>query len=212
MSRPRRIEFSGSVHHAMARGNAKQSIFLDDRDRIRFLALLHNAVIKHQWVCHAYCLMPNHYHLMIELKQPSLSAGMQYLNAAYAQYFNQRHGRVGHVFQGRFKSLLIEKDSYLLQLSRYIVLNPVRARMVELPSQFDWSSYRATAGMGEPHPCLTRDWLLATFAKNRSLAQQRYASFVSAGISVPCPWQQVRHAYFLGSDAFISKHLDKGST
>src|SRR4030042_5793823 len=127
MARPLRIEFPGAVYHVTSRGNARQTIFIDDEDRGGFLDLLSIVVERFNWICHAYCLMGNHYHLLIETPDGNLSKGMRELNGIYTQHFNRRHGRVGHVFQGRFKAILVEKDSYLLELCRYIVLNPVRA-------------------------------------------------------------------------------------
>ncbi len=122
MARPLRIEFAGALYHVNARGNAQENIYRNDGDRERFLALLQNAVNRYDWYCHAYCLMDNHYHLLIETGAPTLSKGMKYLNGTYTQYVNRRHHRVGHVFQGRFKAILIQKDAYLLELARYIVL------------------------------------------------------------------------------------------
>jgi REP element-mobilizing transposase RayT len=125
MARPLRIEFAGALYHITARGNARQDIYLTDDDRELFLEMLQRVNDRHQWQCHAYCLMSNHYHLLIETQTPSLSKGMKMLNGTYTQSFNRTHNRVGHVFQGRFKGILVEKDSYLLELARYIVLNPV---------------------------------------------------------------------------------------
>ena len=157
MARPLRIEFSGALYHVTARGNAQQDIYLTDDDRQEFLSLLQRACDRYHWLCHAYCLMTNHYHLLIETQTPTLSKGMKYLNGTYTQAFNRRHKRVGHVFQGRYKGILVEKDSYLLELSRYIVLNPVRAHMVRSAKDWPWSSYRATAGFAKAHPLLTKD-------------------------------------------------------
>ncbi len=130
MARPLRIEFAGARYHITSRGNARENIYRDNSDRDSFLELLYKTNIQHDWICHAYCLMPNHYHLLIETRKPTLSKGMKYLNGSYTQRYNRRHQRIGHVFQGRYKSILIEKESYLRKLSRYIVLNPVRARIV----------------------------------------------------------------------------------
>src|SRR5579859_3715129 len=129
MARPLRIEFSGAFHHVMARGNARQNIFRDTQDRQAFLAGLKRVCERFDWRIWAYCLMDNHYHLLVETLEPTLSRGMREINGVYTQGFNRRHSRVGHVFQGRYKSLLIEKDAYLLELSRYIVLNPVKAKI-----------------------------------------------------------------------------------
>ena len=150
MARPLRIEFAGALYHVTARGNARQDIYEDDDDRRIFLKYLARVCDRHEWLCHAYCLMPNHYHLLVETGKPTLSKGMMYLNGVYTQYYNRQHARVGHLFQGRFKAVLVEKDAYLLELSRYIVLNPVRG-VAKLAKGWLWSSYRATAGLA-PSP------------------------------------------------------------
>src|SRR5450759_1095392 len=128
MACPLRIESPGAIYHVTARGNAREAIFRDDADRDLFLAALGEVVTRFGWLFHAYCLMDNHYHLLIETSQGNLSPGMRQLNGVYTQRVNRRHARVGHVFQGRFKAILVERDSYLLELARYIVLNPVRPR------------------------------------------------------------------------------------
>jgi len=203
MARPLRIEFAGALYHVTARGNAQADIFDDDADRQQFLSLLLNTVTRCDWYCHAYCLMDNHYHLLIETSTPSLSRGMKFLNGTYTQYFNRQHHRVGHVFQGRFKSILVQKDAYLLELARYIVLNPVRAQMVRSAKDWRWSSYRATAGYVDNDACLTTDWILAGFAKTRNVAQQRYRNFVRDGEGQSSPWQQLKNQIYLGSDEFV---------
>ena len=205
MARPLRIEFAGALYHITSRGNAQHAIYLTNDDRQQFLALLQNTVQRYDWYCHAYCLMDNHYHLLIETHTPSLSKGMKYLNGTYTQYFNRQHHRVGHVFQGRYKSILVEKDSYLLELARYIVLNPVRAQMVRNAQNWPWSSYRATAGYVENHPCLTTDWVLAGFSTAKQKAQQRYSEFVNAGNKQPSPWQQLKNQIYLGADDFVNE-------
>ncbi|MCK9609439.1 MAG: transposase, partial [Methylomonas sp.] len=205
MARPLRIEFAGAIYHVTSRGNARNDIYAADDDRQRFLALLQNTVARYDWYCHAYCLMDNHYHLLIETNAPTLSKGMKRLNGTYTQYFNRQHNRVGHVFQGRFKAILVEKDCYLLELARYIVLNPVRAQMVRSAKNWPWSSYRATAGYIEKHPCLTTDWMLAGFSENQQTAQQRYRDFVEAGKKQPSPWLQLKNQIYLGADAFIDE-------
>ena len=130
MSRPLRIEYVGALYHVTARGDNKAEIYLDDGDREQFLVTLEEVCRRFNWVLHTYCLMDNHYHLLIETPESNLSSGMRQLNGVYTQRFNRKHERVGHVFQGRFKSILVQKEYYLLELARYIVLNPVRARMV----------------------------------------------------------------------------------
>ncbi|WP_347988116.1 transposase [Methylomonas sp. AM2-LC] len=143
MARPLRIELAGGLYHVTSRGNAHHDIFLDDDDRLCWLEIFGQVCERFNWICHAYCLMTNHYHVVIETIEGNLSAGMRQLNGVYTQSFNRRHQRVGHVYQGRFKGILVEKESYLLELSRYVVLNPVRVLMVSLPGQWKWSSYNA---------------------------------------------------------------------
>jgi putative transposase len=203
MARPLRIEFSGALYHVTSRGNARQDIYLDDQDREVFLECFSRACLRHLWQCHAYCLMGNHYHLLIETGDATLSKGMKYLNGTYTQLFNRRYQRLGHVFQGRFKAILVEKDAYLQELARYIVLNPVRARMVRSAKDWAWSSYRATAGMKTPPEFLSVDWLLGVFGKRRAAAQLAYREFVAAGAGVPSPWQALKNQIYLGSDEFL---------
>ncbi len=203
MARPLRIEFAGALYHVTARGNARQDIFLNDIDRRDFLELLHRACDRYQWLCHAFCLMSNHYHALIETRAATLSKGMKYINGSYTQNFNRRHKRVGHVFQGRFKAILVEKDSYLLELARYIVLNPVRAQMVRSARDWPWSSYRATAGLADPPPALTTDWILGNFGRQGGAAQEAYRRFVQQGRNQPSPWQSLKNQIYLGSDAFV---------
>jgi putative transposase len=209
MARPLRIEFAGALYHVTSRGNAREAIYLTDEDRQQFLTLLENTVKRYDWYCHAYCLMGNHYHLLIETNTPALSKGMKYLNGTYTQYFNRRHQRVGHVFQGRFKAILVQKEAYLLELARYIVLNPVRAQMVRSAKDWPWSSYRATAGYTDNHPCLTTDWILAGFSEIKNEAQQRYSDFVRAGLRQPSPWQQLKNQIYLGTDHFVHEMQSK---
>ncbi len=157
MARPLRIEYPGAVYHVTSRGNEKKPIFKDDDDRASFLSILARVNKRYNWLCHAYCLMDNHYHLLLETPEGNLALGMRQLNGVYTQTFNKRHNRAGHLLQGRYKGILVQKDSHLLDVSRYVVLNPVRARMVETPDTWKWSSYRATAGKSGPHACLTID-------------------------------------------------------
>ena len=144
MARSLRIEFPGALYHITSRGDGQERIYTSEEDRYLFLNTLSEVCLRCTWVCYAYCLMNNHYHLLIETPAGNLSKGMQLLNGIYTQKFNRIHNRVGHVFQGRFKAILVDKDSYLLELSRYIVLNPVRAQMVTSPHEWKWSSYLAT--------------------------------------------------------------------
>ena len=210
MARPLRIEYPGAVYHITTRGNAYQDVFLDDTDREEFLEILEQTVDRFNWLCHAYCLMTNHYHLLIETVDPTLSRGMRQLNGVYTQAFNRRHERVGHLFQGRYKAILVEKEAYLLELSRYIVLNPVRAKMVKKPEEWEWSSYRATAGLSEVPPFLTTDWILSQFADERKKAQRLYRRFVAKETG-RSPWDDLKGQIYLGSEKFI-KSIPKPKT
>ena len=149
MARPLRLEFAGAIYHLTARGNRREDIFEDNVDREVFLSVLEKVCDTYNWVCHAYCLMSNHYHLLIETPDGNLSKGMRQLNGVYTQAHNRKHGRSGHVFQGRYKAIVVEKEAYLLELCRYIVLNPVRAGMVRSAKDWPWSSYRAKREQGQ---------------------------------------------------------------
>jgi putative transposase len=203
MVRPLRIEYAGALYHITARGNRRQNIYYDDQDRQEFLDILEKTIERNFWLCHTYCLMSNHYHLIIKLSDPTLSRGMRYLNGVYSQYLNRKYKRVGHVFQGRFKGLLVEKGSYLLELSRYVVLNPVRAKMVSGAGDWPWSSYRATVGITPPNDWLTVDWILRGFGENRLDATRAYQRFVSQGKVRASIWGEVKNQIYLGSDQFI---------
>lgn len=205
MARPLRIEYEGAIYHITSRGNARQDIYADDEDRECFLDYLLQCCELFGWVCHAYCLMSNHYHLMIETPEANLSKGMRHLNGVYTQYYNRRHGRVGHLYQGRFKSILLEKQSHLLELSRYVVLNPVRAEMVRSAKDWRWSSYRATAGLVDCPAFLSIAWLLGCFGTDQSAAQLKYRKFVSGGRGQASPWRQLKNQIYLGSDDFIKQ-------
>jgi REP element-mobilizing transposase RayT len=202
MARPLRIEYDGAVYHVTSRGNAKKPIFKDDIDRRLFLNILEKVTKRYNWLCHAYCLMGNHFHLAIETPDGNLSKGMKHLNGVYTQTFNKKNRRVGHVFQGRYKAILIQKESHLLEVCRYIVLNPVRAGIETKPDNWRWSSYRATAGIGKPHPCLTIDWVLGQFHKNRNQAQKEYRRFVIAAKGKERIWSEIRAQSILGEDEF----------
>ncbi len=211
MTRPLRIEYAGAVYHITSRGNEKKAVFKDDQDRINFLNTLQHVNKRYNWFCHAYCMMDNHYHLLIETPDGNLSLGMRQLNGVYTQLFNKRHQRTGHLFQGRYKSILIQKDSHLLEVCRYVVLNPVRARMVERPEVWQWSSYSATAGRESP-PCLTTDWILGQFSRKRAKAEQEYRQFVEWGIGKETIWREVKGQSILGEDDFVEgliSHIKK---
>ncbi len=203
MARPLRIEFTSALYHVTSRGDGREDIYLDDADRRQCLSLLGAVTKRFNWVVHAYCLMNNHYHLLVETPDSNLAQGMRHFNGVYTQRFNQRHQRVGHVFQGRYKAILVHKDSYLLELARYIVLNPVRAGMVRSAKDWPWSSYRATAGHTTSTPWLNADWVLSTLAIRKEKARQRYATFVAQGKNQPTVWTQLTNQIYLGPDHFV---------
>jgi len=205
MTRPLRLEFAGALYHITSRGDRREDIYENDKDHQSFLQLLGQVCDRHNWLCHAYCLMSNHYHLLIETPDANLSKGMRHLNGVYTQSFNREHSRVGHVFQGRYKAILVEKQSYLLEVARYIVLNPVRAQMVRSAREWPWSSYRATAGLASCPTCLHTDWILAAFGRRKQQAVDAYKQFVSEGKGQPSPWQVLRNQVYLGSEAFVDK-------
>ncbi len=205
VARPLRVEFPGALYHVTARGNAGQTIYLDDKDRRRFLELYADVSERLNWLCHAYCLMTNHYHFVIETIEPNLSKGMQQLNSTYAQWFNRHHNRHGHLFQGRFKAIIVQRGSYLLELARYVVLNPQRAGLVRDALHWPWSSYRATSGMAPAPSWLTTDWILSQFGATRDAAINAYRAFVAEGIRSNTPWDHLRGQIYLGEHSFAER-------
>jgi REP element-mobilizing transposase RayT len=208
MARQLRIEYPGAVYHVTSRGNAKKKIFRDEADRDKFLEALSIVVTRFNWLCHAYCLMDNHYHLLIETPDANLSRGMRQLNGIYTQSYNRRHKKTGHIFQGRYKAVLVEKESYLLELSRYVVLNPVRAKIVEKPEDWKWSSYPFTVGLRKALQYLTVDWILGQFGSSRRKAEKRYKEFVLSGVKEESPWRNLKGQILLGEEGFIEKFKD----
>jgi len=210
MARPLRIEYPGAVYHVTSRGDGREAIYLTDEDREMFLKVLSHVVERFGWVCHAWCLMTNHYHLMIETPKANLSQGMRHLNGVYTQRFNRTHGRVGHVFQGRFKAILVEKDSHLLELCRYIVCNPVAAGMVKDAADWPWSSYQATAGLEQAPAFTCVDWVLEQFSDS----QIRYREYVDKALKEDAPLQGAMGSHVLGSNEFrenLQKKTNAGS-
>ncbi len=208
MARPLRIEYPGAVYHVTSRGNGRKDIFEDDQDRQIFLSILGSVVKRYNWLCHAYCLMDNHYHLMIETPDANLSSGMRQLNGVYTQRYNRRHQKPGHIFQGRFKAILVQKENYLLELCRYVVLNPVRAGIVKKIEAWRWSSYLATAGIGKEPEYLTTGWILGFFNSRRTIAKRRYRSFVQEGIHGSASWEELQNQVLLGEEEFVEKFKD----
>jgi len=209
VSRPLRLEFPGALYHVTSRGDRREAIYDDDEDRLLFYDVLDEVYQRYRWRLHAYCLMDNHYHLLVETPDANLSQGMRHLNGVYTQRYNSKQRRVGHVFQGRYKAILVQKESYLLELSRYIVLNPVRARMVRAAKDWPWSSYRATTGKTDIPEWLYVDWLLSVYSKQRSEAVKCYKQFVVEGKGQPSPWEQLKNQVYLGNERFVKQMQDK---
>ncbi len=205
MSRPLRLEFPDALYHITSRGDRREDIYEDDPDRETFLTVFESVVSRFNWRCYAYCLMGNHYHLLVQTPDGNLSKGMRQLNGVYTQAYNRRHHKTGHLFQGRYKAILVDKDAYLLELSRYIVLNPVKANMVKQVDAWHWSSYRSMTGRVSSPEWLSGDYLLAQFDRNRNRAIKQYKSFVKAGIKHGPIWGQITNQMYLGNSAFIEK-------
>lgn len=205
MARPLRLEFAGALYHVTSRGDHQDAIYLTDEDRNTYLKILGDVCERYNWVVHAYCLMNNHYHILVETPDGNLSKGMRHLNGVYTQYFNRTHQRVGHVYQGRYKAIIVQKEAYLLEVARYIVLNPVRTQMIRSARDWPWSSYRATAGQVDSPSWLDSQWIIAHFAKRRATAIERYKQFVSEGKNQPSIWEQLRNQIFIANEDYIEE-------
>jgi REP element-mobilizing transposase RayT len=203
MARPLRLEHSGAIWHVTARGNERGDVFRDDVDREAFLSVLGRTVSLYGWRLHAYVLMGNHYHLLVETPEPTLSRGMRDLNGVTTQRFNRRHGRTGHLFEGRFKAILVEREVHLLEVARYVVLNPVRVGLARSAASWPWSSFKATAGLAEGPEWLETAWTIEQFGRRPAEARRRYVAFVAEGkTSGYDPWSHLHGQVFLGSEAF----------
>lgn len=209
MARPLRIEYAGALYHVTSRGDRREDIYHDDKDRLMWLDVFTHVCSRFNWRCHAWCLMDNHYHILIETAEGNLSQGMRQLNGVYTQRNNRKHGRVGHVFQGRYKAILVQKDEYLLELSRYVVLNPVRAGIVDDLHEWQWSSYGAMTGKSAPQDWLETDWTLGFFGQQRKRAITKYIDFVRAGVGLPPVWENLKYQIYLGNDEFAEKMKHK---
>jgi len=203
------LEYPGAVYHVTSRGNDQADIFLTDDDRKLFVSLLRDEVGQQGWLCFAWCLMDNHYHFLVETPEANLSRGMQRLNGRYTQGFNRRHGRVGHIFQGRYKAILVEKDAHLLELCRYIVLNPVRVGMVESTEQWRWSSHHEVLRSESSGGWLAVDALLGLFSPRREEALDYYTHFIADGMGSDSPWSQLHGQIYLGGEAFLTESREK---
>jgi len=212
MSRPLRIEFPGAIYHVTSRGDRREPIFVDDIDRRSLLAVLAQGMQRFNAQVLAYCLMTNHYHFVLHTREANLSRLMRHVNGVYTQAFNRRHGKIGHLFQGRFKAILVDRDAYLLEVCRYVELNPVRANMVPNPLDWPWSSYRAHVGEEETPAWLDtaglHGYLLGRDAANSAdhkRAARRYAKLVSAGRDAKLWDQALNKQIYLGDDAFVER-------
>ena len=210
MGRPLRIEYPGAVYHVTSRGNERRNIFLGDADRRKFLRILEDYHERYGILIHCYVLMDNHYHLVAETPQANLTKLMHGINSGYTGYFNRKHARVGHLFQGRYRGILVDKDAYLLELSRYIHLNPVRAKLVDKPEQYAWSSYSSYIAKGKEIPWLESNWILSQFGLDRNTSRKRYREFVSKAVeeSTESPFGELYGQVILGTAKFIEKTKD----
>ncbi|MYM35117.1 addiction module toxin RelE [Duganella sp. FT94W] len=206
MNRPLRLQFAGAVYHVTSRGDRQQLIFHDDKDRYAWLDMLAQVCARFNFTVHSFCLMGNHYHLLIETGDANLATGMRQLNGQYSRYFNRRHQRAGHVFQGRYVAILVQKESHLRELARYVVLNPLRANMVSRLEAWPWSSYALMIQPVAPPSWLRTDWILGQFGTNRANAIAAYRQFVAAGRGLASPIESVRHQLLLGDDDFVARH------
>ncbi len=208
MARKPRIHYPGAVYHVILRGNGKQNIFFEEQDRYRFYLLLQEGIERYRHLVHAFCLMTNHIHLVVQVADIPLSRIMQNLSFRYTRWANWRHDRSGHLFQGRYKSVLVDGDSYLLELVRYVHLNPVRARMVTAPEEYPWTSHRAYCGR-EVIPWLTTEPTLSMFSAKRASALRAYVAFIRDGLAggrrPEFHGEGVADSRVYGDDAFVAR-------
>jgi REP element-mobilizing transposase RayT len=207
MARPLRLEFEGALYHVTSRGDRRESIFEDDSDRKTLLDVVEQGAKRFDAVVFAYCLMDNHYHFVIQTRLANLSRLMRHVNGIYTQAYNRRHSKVGHLFQGRFKAVLVDRDAYLLEVCRYVDLNPVRSGMVRRPQDWTWSSYRAHTGRIEGPAWLDSTVLhrqLASRAPRRD-GPGRYAEFVAQGRNVKLWEEALAGQIYLGDETFVQQ-------
>ena len=211
MARPLRISYPGALYHVTARGNEKKDIYKNDRDRKKFLEYLKSATERYGARIHVYCLMSNHYHLLLETPDGNLSEIMRHINGAYTTYYNIKRGRSGHLLQGRYRALLVEADEYAEELSRYIHLNPVKAGIIEKPEAYNWSSCQDYYGTRPSPDWLQQDFLLSYFGKKQTIARQRYREFCkrALGQKIKNPLDNVIGSTFLGSQEFVEYIKEK---
>lgn len=209
MSRPLRIEYPGAVYHLTARANGRQKLFTNTKDANLFIELLAREIAQQRWICHAYCLLEDHYHLVIETPEMNLSRGIGRLNMSYSQWFGRVHNETGHLFHGRYKSIILQKDPYLLQVCRHVVLNPVRIQAVNQADQWRWSSYRALA-LTEPKPIwLQCDWINYRLSGGKRGPATSWKDFVAKGINEPSPWEDLIAGHYLGDAKFLTEITER---
>jgi REP element-mobilizing transposase RayT len=210
MARPLRITYPGAFYHITSRGNEKKDIFTNERDKEKFIEYLESATQRYSAVIHIYCLMNNHYHLLLETPIGNLPQIMRHINGAYTNYFNTKWKRSGHLFQGRYKAILVDVDEYAKVLSRYIHLNPVRAEMVQTPEEYNWSCYQYYIGKKKPPEWIRTDFILGYFGSRRSAAQRGYQRYVNQLVNSEYenPLNEVVGSCLLGSQGFIEHIKD----
>jgi REP element-mobilizing transposase RayT len=203
MARPLRIEFADAVYHVTARGNQRARIFLNDDDRREWLEIFAQVAERFHWRVYAYCQMGNHFHLLVRTPEPNLARCMRHLNGVYTQRFNRYHHRCGHLLQGRYHAVIVDQQSYLLEVTRYVLLNPVRANLVSHPRDWRWSSYRATLDQAPPDWLAVAD-LLSHFSSERPRAIAGFQRFLLAGLNAQSPWKALQQDIYLGDEAFVA--------
>jgi REP element-mobilizing transposase RayT len=211
MGRPLRIEFPGALYHVISRGNDRKRIFLSRADCEAFLELLQESHERHGILIHCYVLMGNHYHLVLETPRGNLVKVMHGINGGYTRYFNRCHKRVGHLFQGRYHAVLVEKDAYLMELSRYVHLNPVRAGIVKKPGEHRWSSYPSYIGRAAEKEWVEYSWIFSRYGKRKARAGKGYRQFVEHGME-KVQWDPLDELFagvILGSEAFVEEMKDQ---
>ena len=220
MARPLRIEYPGAIYHITSRGNERREIYLNDKNRLHFVRLLKEGSDFFRVEVIAYCLMSNHFHLLIQTKEGNLSRFMQRLNTAYTRHFNYKHNRVGHLFQGRFKSIVVGSDEYFLTLSRYIHLNPVKLKRYEQRSKsekklmirkYQWSSYQSVLDPAKRSSYLSCEKVLDCMGGDTYVNRKKYEEYVNEGIegNITNPMQEVKYSLLLGADNFIEEIKEK---
>lgn len=206
MARPLRIEYPGAFYHVIQRGNERKDIFISEQDRIKFYEYLSTLYTRYKVHIHTYCLMNNHYHLILETKNANLTKAMHYLNTSYTVYFNVKRKRSGHLFQGRYKAILVEADAYLHQLSRYIHLNPVRTGLVKDPADYPYSSYKYFISSNKSPDWLNTGFILSLFDSNANKARSLYKKFVleGTGKETDIIRKNISLGFLLGSPEFVN--------